>query len=159
MNCFKTAVCFLTVMTFFSSAPAHAGSEWAKEVEMPAGDSTAGRAAFMRFECYQCHRVEKDPALPSLESSGTGPVFSTHPDRPKSMLDEKRAEVRAELDLPEVDYLPELYAMAIMSPSHSIAPGFGSGSAEDEPVSAMPDYDTRMTVRELRDIVAYLTEK
>lgn len=150
---------FFGIMILFSQVFSYAESEWAKEVEMPPGDIQAGREAFIRFECYQCHRVEQDSSLPAAAGEISGPVFKPRPDRPKSMLDEMREEMRTELDLPQVDYLPEIYAMAIMSPSHSIAPGFGSGSAEDEPESMMPDFDREMTVRELRDIVAYLTQQ
>jgi hypothetical protein len=144
------------------SVPLEAVSEnYAKEVEFPLGDAVSGREAFVKFQCYVCHGVAHDVSLPEpLASTETmGPLLQAQTLRPPSLIREQMQGFREMAGLPQPDYTPEYYAVAIMSPSHSIAPGFGHGSAEDIPVSPMMDHSDEMTVRELKDIVAYLTQQ
>ena len=144
------------------SVPLKAVSEdIAKEVEFPLGDAVSGREAFVKFQCYICHGVAHDVSLPeTLASPETmGPLLQSQALRPPSLLREQMQGLREMAGLPQPDYTPEYYAAAIMSPEHSIAPGFGQGSAEDVPVSPMLDHSDEMTVRELKDIVAYLTQQ
>lgn len=148
------------MMCFSGSAEAAEAPDYGKEVEFPLGDKTAGRDAFMKYQCFACHHVKHDASMPLPVSSPEtrGPDLSPRADRPMSMIREQMKNLRGAAGIPEPDYTPEFYAAAIMAPSHSIAPGFGTGSAEDAAESPMKDFSSSMTVKEAKDLVAYLTQ-
>ncbi len=101
----------------------------------PAGDASSGRETFIEYGCASCHRVASDRSLP-------GPV--------------------ADRLAPELDFSPGTsqseIAQAILSPSHTIAEGFGEGTPEDMQKSPMTGLSDRLTIAELGDILAYLTK-
>lgn len=149
------------VMMLLSGAVSAAESQsYGKEVEFPLGDQAAGREVFMKYQCFACHHVKHDASMPLPVSSPEtrGPDLSPRADRPLSLVSAQMRGLREASGIPEPDYTPEFYAAAIMAPSHSIAPGFGKGSAEDAPESPMKDFSSEMTVREAKDLVAYLTQ-
>lgn len=100
---------------------------------LPDGSAEAGRAAFRSLGCAACHTVGHDPGMSGIQTKQPAPVLTFGPET-------NRADV----------------AQSIISPSHTIAYGFGQGDPEDVQKSAMLDLTDRMTVRELIDIVAYL---
>ena len=100
----------------------------------PGGNVEAGRAAFVKFECFKCHAVqgEQFPAV-SKTATDVGPDLTgmgggMHP--------------------------PEYFAQSILAPNAVILdePGYTGPDGK----SRMPEYNDTMTVRELIDLVAYL---
>ena len=150
-------VCLL-IVGCVSSAEASEDQSWVKDVEMPLGNIERGREVFVQYRCFQCHKVVGDSELPQPKGEVRGPGFDKRKIIPLSMLERKQHEMRLEMGLPVLDYRAEKFAMSIMSPSHTIALGYGKGSAEDEPKSDMPDFSDQMTLKELRDVVAYLIQ-
>ena len=101
---------------------------------VPDGDPQAGRKAFVKFECFKCHNVQREhfPAL-SKTATDVGPDLTgmgggMHP--------------------------PEYFAQSIIDPNAVILdePGYTGPDGK----SKMPDYTESMSVRELIDVVAYL---
>lgn len=130
------AAVILTVGGFSSVASAQE-TQLEKDVfYLPAGDSVSGRNAFIRLQCTSCHRVTGDPDLPAPTRKISAPHLTFGPAAPADRV-----------------------AQAIISPSHTIAPGFGQGNPEDAQVSPMQGYSDSMTLKELRDIVAYLRRR
>jgi len=101
---------------------------------IPEGDPQAGRAAFVKFECFKCHAVrgQQFPAAPKKDIDVgpelTGMGGGRHP--------------------------PEYFAQSILDPNAVILdePGYTGPDGK----SRMPDYNDTMSVRELIDVVAYL---
>lgn len=147
---------FVTLMLPQTLPAAAQDSSSLKEVEFPLGSMTAGRETFIRYGCNACHAVSHDDRLPAAARRADAPVLDPNKKRPDSMIQGILRETYREQGLTPPDYTAEHFAEAIMAPGHSIAPGFNQGSVEDEPASAMVDFSHRMTVREMRDIVAYL---
>lgn len=96
-----------------------------------AADPAAGRKAFVKLQCTACHKVMSDPGLPAMTASEGAPILGG------------MTTVHTE----------EQLAWAIIQPSHTFAPGFHGAEGE---VSRMGDQGDTMTVRQLRDIIAYL---
>jgi hypothetical protein len=111
----------------------HGGVPPGWKFRFPDGDPQAGRAAFAKRECYQCHLIQGEsfPKSPSQETA-SGPdltgMGSRHP----------------------AEYLAE----SILNPNAVIvlAPGYTDAAG----LSIMPDYRDSLTVDELIDLVAYL---
>jgi hypothetical protein len=98
---------------------------------VPPGDATAGRDTFVALGCPGCHRVAGEP-FASAAPSGPGPELtgmgSHHP--------------------------PAYFAEALLDPDAVVLSG--AGWVDDDGRSTMPAYPD-MTVRQLGDLVAYLT--
>jgi uncharacterized protein involved in high-affinity Fe2+ transport len=111
----------------------HGGVPLGWRFTVPAGDPTAGRAAFTKLECYQCHAIQgeqfpqtsKDPSTSGPDLTGMG---GHHP--------------------------AEYFAESILNPNAVIV--MGPGYADAHGLSIMPDYRESMTVAELINMVAYL---
>ncbi|MEM1231719.1 MAG: cytochrome C [Pseudomonadota bacterium] len=105
---------------------------------LPPGDSQAGRAAFVALGCPGCHFVpgdiERNPAL------GFGEI-----------------SVRLGGPVSRVKRYGELVT-AVIHPQASLARGPNVPYADAQGRSPMPDYNARMTVRELVDITHYLKD-
>ncbi|MBU3760181.1 MAG: cytochrome c [Candidatus Omnitrophica bacterium] len=145
---------------FVSLSGALQAADTGKEAEFPLGDRAAGREVFLKYQCFACHQVQHDASMKSPFSAAEtrGPDLAPNAQRPLSLAEEQMKALRLEAGIPQPDYTPEFYAAAVMAPSHSIAPGFGKGSAEDLALSPMKDFSSVMTVQELKDVVAYLTQ-
>jgi hypothetical protein len=95
----------------------------------PPGDAARGREVFVRLGCFACHRVPGEGFPPS---SGVGPDLAGagehHP----------------------AGYLLE----SVINPSAVIVDG--PGHTGPDGLSRMPSYADRLTVTDLRDLVAYL---
>ena len=103
---------------------------------LPAGDVQAGRQAFLDLKCTACHLVPSEPKFPPPVSANPGPPID------------------ARLADRDLSYL----TTAIVSPSHEIS---SNTSVEvraslEGVLSAMGDYSSAMTVRQLVDLSAYL---
>lgn len=116
------------------------GESQEKEMEMsegffiPKGNAAAGREAFVVLKCVTCHTVNGDSSLPAPISANPGP-----------MLRKWKGDVAA----------GEIMD-AVVSPSHQITGGTSDDMAGE--VSNMGDFADTMTVRQLINITAYLTE-
>jgi mono/diheme cytochrome c family protein len=101
---------------------------------LPAGNVQEGRKVFVALECFACHEVkgEQFPAE-SKTGRGAGPALtgmgSHHP--------------------------AEYFAESIVNPNRVVVLGPGHTGADG--LSKMPDYSETMTVKQLVDVVAYLT--
>ena len=124
------------VLWVFAAAPARAQEENQMDESpfyLAPGDAAAGREAFLAYRCTTCHAVAGDLELPHPAAAVPAPVLKFGSKTPAHTI-----------------------AQAIVAPSHTIAEGFGKGTPEDIQKSAMRDYSDVMTIRHLRDIVAYL---
>ena len=95
------------------------------------GDPVEGRAAFKRLKCNYCHRVLSDAALDQPVASQPAPVLGGL----------------------NKEHTPQELADAILSPSHSFAPGF---KPNEQGLSRMGETQHSLTVKDFFDIVAYL---
>ncbi len=110
----------------------HGGTPPGWKFTMPAGDPEAGRAVFIKLECYSCHQVQGERFPASMTEQRPGPdltgMGAHHP----------------------VEYLAE----SILDPNAVIvtAPGF---TGEDG-LSIHPSYADLLTLEEWTSLVAYL---
>ena len=100
---------------------------------LPPGNADAGKTAFVELSCNTCHTV-KDAELPA-------PTAATV------------VALGGGARLPRTD--GELTTDIIMPSSH-FATGYPADQIEKGGKSNMPDYTTRMTIRQLADVVAFL---
>ena len=98
---------------------------------LPIGDPVAGRATFIEMGCNRCHLVPGDSGMPGLEEGLTkGP----------------------DIGAPQADETREWIANSIVSPSHEMPP------LMREPESPMGDFRDGMTIRQLMDLVSFVTD-
>jgi hypothetical protein len=102
---------------------------------LPKGDAERGRAAFIHFRCYDCHRV-----------AGVELPIGEEPDQVTVELGGKVERVRDYGDL----------VTAITNPSHRLAKGYTPNLVARDGKSRMTVYNDVMTVAQLIDIVAFL---
>lgn len=100
------------------------------ELFLPVGDADAGRQAFIDLRCYSCHSVQGDADMPSTTSANRGPEIG------ERQADDTREDI----------------ARSIISPSHELPP------LAEGPLSNMGDYREAMTVQQLIDLVAFVSE-
>jgi hypothetical protein len=99
------------------------------------GDPDVGRAVFLEFSCNACHEVDLI-TLPPIDSE----------------LEPKIALGGVVEELPTDGYL----ATAVINPSHELAKGYPRQVVSESGRSRMTDYGDFITVRKLRDLVAFL---
>lgn len=105
--------------------------------ELPAGNAAAGREAFGSLKCHACHRVVGEDRFSEPTSAARGPDLG--------------ASVRVQ-SVSDV-------AAAIIAPSHSMSVRTSETVKErlrHEDASPMGDFSSRITVRQLADLLAYL---
>lgn len=100
---------------------------------LPDGDAFAGRKAFEALNCAVCHQVTGDTTLPKPVPGIPAPALGFTPDTSSASI-----------------------AQSIITPSHTIAYGYGKGDPEDAQSSPMMDLTEQMTIKQLQDIIAYL---
>lgn len=103
----------------------------------PRGNPDDGRQAFLDLQCTVCHRVAGEPDFPEPFAANPGPILD-----------------RALASRP-TRYLAE----AMVSPSHSISINVSDELKErmDGVLSPMADYSHAMSVRQMIDLLAFLT--
>lgn len=101
---------------------------------VPPGDPAQGRRVFIELNCSSCHDV-KGEQLPESER--------------------KPGNVGPELTGMGGHHPAAYFAESIMNPNRVIVEG--PGYTGPDGLSKMPDYSESMTVRQLIDLVAYLT--
>lgn len=105
---------------------------------LPEGDESLGKAAFVELKCHECHTV-------------AGMEFPK-PDDPPTISYELGGEVRVVKSYGEL-------VTAIIQPQHVVSGKYVlqlKESKRKEAASPMPDYNARMTVAQLTDIVTFL---
>jgi mono/diheme cytochrome c family protein len=110
----------------------HGGTLPGWRFTLPAGDPQAGRAVFVKLECYSCHRVQGERFPSGAGESRPGPDLTgmggRHP----------------------AEYLGE----TILNPNAVIITG--PGYTGQDGLSIMPSYADLLTLKEWVDLVAYL---
>ncbi len=109
-----------------------------KGFRLPEGDESRGKAAFVELKCHQCHAVA-GMKLPE-------------PDSPAAISYELGGEVRIVKSYGEL-------VTAIIQPQHVVSAKYVQQLDESQrkgAASPMPDYNARMTVAQLTDIVTFL---
>lgn len=103
---------------------------------LPAGDAEAGKAAFRKMECYNCHTVPGGEFPEARTSGGVGPDL-----------------------VPAYSKLPrEFLAEAIINPHRYMSGTLEHYRGLEKVSSEMRDYSSVMSVRELLDIVEFLKQ-
>ncbi len=103
---------------------------------LPPGDPAAGQKAFVDLQCHTCHTVAGvDTPAPSAPTpvalGGARPLPPTDGD----------------------------LTTDIILPSSHFASGYPADQVQEGARSKMPDYTTRMTVRQLADLVAFVQSR
>lgn len=109
-------------------------AEAVKELKIPPGDPEEGRLVFQEMKCYQCHKV-KGEEFPVSEQDvgGVGPDLT---------------------DIGSIQASSYLFE-SILSPNAVVVRG--EGYTDENGESKMPEYHDVMKMRELLDLVAYLS--
>ena len=128
----KRSIYIIVLLLICSSC--HSGRHSGAGFRLPNGDVEKGKAAFVAHRCHTCHEVE-GAALPKPTVQPPVPVVLgglTYRAIPDGML-----------------------VTSIIHPSYRV-----SGYPKDQVLvnghTRMPDYDSELSVRELRDIVEFL---
>lgn len=109
-------------------------AEASPEIKLPEGDSEEGRYAYEDMKCYQCHKIEAETfPVPKEQEGGVGP------------------------DLTDIGSIqtPWYLFQSIMDPNAVIVQGEGYTGVDEK--SLMPEYHDTMTLRQIVDMVAYLS--
>ncbi len=102
---------------------------------MPPGDAARGQADFVKFRCYDCHRV-----------AGVELPVAEEPNQAMVELGGKVTNLRTYDDL----------VTAIINPSHRLAQGYAPELVAKDGQSRMTVYNDVMTVSQLTDLVTFL---
>ena len=100
---------------------------------LPDGDKEAGKEAFVKLRCNDCHSVS------DIEWAG----------------DPQNAHVPLGGDVPRIKSYGELVT-SVINPSHKIAKGYKHVGTTEEGNSKMRNYNEIMSVQALTDIVTFL---
>lgn len=103
----------------------------ARGFRLPDGDSIAGKQVFLSLECNRCHSVEGIDLPPPLE-------FNIHLGG----------------ESPRIKTYGELVT-SVINPSHVIS-GKLKAELREGKISPMPEFNKRMTVQQMIDLVAFL---
>jgi hypothetical protein len=123
----------IVALTAFAAIAQKDKSEELVTIVLPVGNPDDGRKAFMDLRCYTCHAVAGETKMPKPFSANPGP----------------------NLDRPIRDQSPGKLATSIISPSHEISRELFKRPGYEH--SPMGDYSEAMTVRQLLDLLAYLS--
>jgi hypothetical protein len=102
---------------------------------LPPGNAERGQAAFVKFRCYDCHRVD-----------GVDLPLGEEPNQVVVHLGGKVDHLKTYGDL----------VTSIVNPSHRLAKGYNATLVADEGKSRMTVYNDVMTISQLADIVTFL---
>ncbi len=128
-----TAVTSFAALTAVATLAQQSKPEELVTLVLPVGNPDAGRKAFMDLRCYTCHSVAGETEMPKPFSANQGP----------------------NLNRPIRNQSPGKLATSIISPSHEVSKEISKRSGDK--LSPMGDYSEAMTVRQLLDLLAYLS--
>ncbi len=139
----RIAIAAGAAFLFLALSVACGGPKSAKGFRLPDGDIARGEVAFLELSCHACHTVA-GIQLPAVEGAGgatSAPIYE---------IGGKVRQVRTYGEL----------VTSILNPSHEISPGVPFELATDEDGrTRMADFNDRMTVAQLIDIVAFLQSR
>jgi mono/diheme cytochrome c family protein len=122
------------------TAVACSGPKSGAGLRLPDGDVERGKVAFLELKCNTCHTVAgTEMASPSKDY----------------------AYVRVVVLGGEVRQVKTYGALvtSIINPSHSLAPGYPKDLISKDNQSVMANFNDKMTVRQLIDLVAFLQSR
>jgi mono/diheme cytochrome c family protein len=131
----RWSVVLLILLTAACSGPKSGAG-----LRLPDGDVERGKAAFLELKCNTCHTVAgTEMPVPSKDY----------------------AYVRVVVLGGEVRQVKTYGALvtSIINPSHSLAPGYPKELITKGNESAMANFNDKMTVRQLIDLVAFLQSR
>jgi hypothetical protein len=131
MSATRTAAVLMTVAFVAGCASNEEG------FTLPVGNAEQGRAAFVKFRCFDCHQVQGVDLPPSEE--------------PNQVIVKLGGEVSREKSYADL-------VTSIINPSHRLASGYDASLVSQDGKSRMTVYNDVMTVTELIDIVTFLQE-
>jgi hypothetical protein len=105
------------------------------EFTLPPGDAQRGQDAFIKFRCFDCHRLQGVDLPPGEEPSQVLVNLGGEVDRPRTYGD---------------------LVTAIINPSHRLAKDYSTELVTRNGKSRMTVYNDVMTVTQLIDIVTFL---
>ncbi|MEZ6131462.1 MAG: hypothetical protein R3C59_22540 [Planctomycetaceae bacterium] len=108
-----------------------------KGFTLPAGDSDAGRAAFVELNCHHCHTVAASD-LP--------------------VVDDREMNVRLGGEVSRIGTYGELVT-SIINPSHRLAKGHAAEGVSVDGQSLMKNYNDVLTVQQLIDLTTFLQSR
>lgn len=111
------------------------GEEWQEEIHLPAGDAARGEALFASVGCTSCHAVGDREFEEGAEAGGVRVRLGSKSGRRMSYSQ---------------------LVTSVVNPSHRLAPQYFSENITKDGKSLMANYNDRLTVTQLTDLVAYL---
>ncbi|MEW9796913.1 cytochrome C [Alteromonas sp. CYL-A6] len=124
-------------------ALALSGCQWGADsprgFSLPEGNADAGKAAFMRYGCVDCHQVD------GLDNSGVASSVLPKP----IVLGGSSARVKTYGEL----------VTAIINPSHKLSPRYPVSMTTSGGESKMPNLNDALSVTDLINLVAFLQPK
>jgi len=110
-----------------------------KGFTLPEGDVAQGKATYERLQCNACHTIKDVEQLASGDEGTPKPIA----------LGGEVYRIRTYGEL----------VTSIINPSHRIAPGYDADEVVEDGNSKMKNYNDVMTVKELNDIVTFLSSE
>jgi mono/diheme cytochrome c family protein len=129
------ALAFLTMLTTACVDPRSSAG-----FRLPDGDVERGKTAFLELRCYTCHTVS------GVDIGVRGKEYAFL----RSVVlggETRRVKTYGEL------------VTSIINPSHSLVPGYPNELITKGDESAMANFNDRLTVRQLIDLVAFLQSR
>lgn len=111
------------------------GEEWQEEIHLPVGDAARGEALFASVGCVSCHAVGDAEFEEGAEAGGVRVRLGSETGRRMSYSQ---------------------LVTSVVNPSHRLAPQYFSENITKDGESLMVNYNDRLTVTQLTDLVAYL---
>ena len=134
-NCFTLTAAGVLVGLLAGCYP---GPKSGKGFHLPDGNVENGKAAFVELRCHICHRVVGVELPSPVATAPTNIVLGG--------------------EVTRITTYGELVT-SVINPSHGLAPGFKKEQITDGKLSPMPEFNDRMTVRQMIDLVAFLQSR
>ena len=124
-----------SIVVLLALSACESGKKSARGFRLPDGNPEAGRAVFASHACHECHTV-------------VGNDFPK-PENPPEVIVELGGKVR------RVKTYGQLVT-TVINPSHTLVKGYDEKKVSIDGKSRMTNFNERMTVQELIDLVSFL---
>jgi hypothetical protein len=147
---------FFSILLLLVVACAPGGDSSSEMVRMllPEGDAAAGRQAFIDLKCTVCHSISGTQGLPAVQSTEPGPDLGV------SLVGLSRGAVATSIVAPDHVNVEAVELWTELTDEERVWLGPGlippRQPAESKP-SRMAEYSGVMTVRQLTDLVTFLS--
>jgi sulfur-oxidizing protein SoxX len=131
----RSTYSFIAIATLTLFAGCDAGPKSSMGFTLPDGDAAQGKAEFVAFRCYDCHKIA-GLELPEREES-------------------EQTIVALGGEVSRIKTYGELVT-SVINPSHRLAKGFDPEEVAEDGESKMTNYNDVLTVSQLIDLVAFL---